>query len=80
MDLPANNFTHVLANVGLVGFPRTRDVLAEAFRVLQPGGIAGITIWKEVEWYPIIVEAIASIPDAPFARVFLENPGDCSPL
>ncbi|KAI0794181.1 S-adenosyl-L-methionine-dependent methyltransferase [Fomes fomentarius] len=83
MDLPANYFTHVLTNFGLVGFPRPRDFLAEAFRVLQPGGIAGITIWKEVEWYPIVAEAIASIPDAPpapsytdFARVFLENPGD----
>ena len=82
-DLPNNHFTHVLTSFALVGVPRPRDLLSEAFRILQPGGTLGITIWKFTGWFPLAIDAVASIPGAPpppsyqeFCNVFLESPGE----
>ncbi|KAL2138696.1 hypothetical protein VTI28DRAFT_6369 [Corynascus sepedonium] len=61
-------FTHVATNIGFHVVPDSEAALNEAIRVLQPGGILGLTTWhREVGWATEAKEAFKSFPfEAPF--------------
>lgn len=65
--LPDAIFTHVFNNFGIFFCPNDDAALAETFRILQPGGLAGFTTWSSIAWWPsLAVPALTQhIPEAP---------------
>ena len=63
--LPSNHFTDVFFNFGPMLLPDGVAGLRECFRVLQPGGILGITTWQEAGWVPDVRAAFDSNPELP---------------
>ncbi|KAK4044119.1 hypothetical protein C8A01DRAFT_43050 [Parachaetomium inaequale] len=56
-------FTHVATNIGFHVVPDSEAALNEAIRILQPGGILGLTTWhKEVSWITEVREAFKTFP------------------
>ncbi|KAL2164870.1 hypothetical protein VTH06DRAFT_166 [Thermothelomyces fergusii] len=61
--LPHGAFTHVATNIGFHVIPDSEAALNEAIRVLQPGGILGLTTWhREVGWVTEVKEALKEFP------------------
>ncbi|KAH8773846.1 S-adenosyl-L-methionine-dependent methyltransferase [Diaporthe sp. PMI_573] len=54
-------FSHVTAGLLLLMVQRPGDVLAETRRVLQPGGVFGMTSFRSVGWMDIIGEALGAV-------------------
>lgn len=75
LDFPAAQFDAVLMNFGLLHLARPELALAEAQRVLRPGGSVAFTVWGEPHvclGFKIILDAIAEhgsmdvpLPDGP---------------
>ena len=67
VPLPDETFTHVFSNFGIFFCPNDEAVLAETFRILNPGGAAGFTSWKTIAWWPsLAMPAISAfLPEAP---------------
>lgn len=58
-DVPSNHYTHAFCSFGLMMMPEATKVLSEMLRVLEPSGTVGITTWKVVGWFPVVMGAIA---------------------
>ena len=67
VSLPDYTFSHVFNNFGIFFVPDDEAALSETFRIIKPGGHAGFTSWKSIDWWPsLVMPAIsASIPEAP---------------
>ena len=67
VPLPDDTFSHIFNNFGVFFAPNDDAALAETFRLLKPGGVAGFTSWKTIAWWPqIAMPALSSfIPEAP---------------
>ncbi|AEO60937.1 methyltransferase-like protein [Thermothelomyces thermophilus ATCC 42464] len=56
-------FTHVATSIGFHVIPDSEAALNEAIRILQPGGILGLTTWhREAGWVTEIKEAVKEFP------------------
>lgn len=64
----AGQFTHVTTNIGYHIMPDSETALNETIRILQPGGILGLTTWHRNPTYvDDVMEAFQSFPfEAPF--------------
>ncbi|KAK4233019.1 S-adenosyl-L-methionine-dependent methyltransferase [Achaetomium macrosporum] len=74
-------FTHVATNIGFHVVPDSEAALHEAIRVLQPGGVLGLTTWhKEPGWMVEVKKAFKSFPfEAPSEMPMQTTPwGDWS--
>jgi SAM-dependent methyltransferase len=49
LEFPDGSFDAIVCNIGIKGFPRTERFLAEAMRLLRPGGRLAFTTWYEDE-------------------------------
>ena len=61
LDVPANSFDAVVMNFGMLHLARPDDAIAEAFRVLRPGGRYAFTVWdipERTAGFSIILESI----------------------
>lgn len=61
LDLPDNSFDAVVMNFGMLHLERPESAIAEAFRVLSPGGRYAFTVWDLPERavaFGIILESI----------------------
>jgi ubiquinone/menaquinone biosynthesis C-methylase UbiE len=47
LDFPDESFDAVVINYGILHFEQPERAIAEAFRVLKPGGLAAFTVWCE---------------------------------
>ncbi|WAO92705.1 Hypothetical protein NCS54_01022300 [Fusarium falciforme] len=80
--LPENSFTHVGLGLALHIIPDPDAVLADAKRILKPGGIFGATTFHKsnVFWQPDMRSAFESFPfEAPFlkeVKMQMHNQGD----
>ena len=65
--LPDATFSYVFNNFGIFFCPDDDVALAETFRILQPGGLAGFTTWSSIAWWlSLAVPALTQdIPEAP---------------
>ncbi len=54
-------------NFGVFFHPNDHQTIAEAYRTLKPGGIAGFASWKSITWWPeIALPAMRKfLPQAP---------------
>ncbi|KAJ7248968.1 S-adenosyl-L-methionine-dependent methyltransferase [Mycena rebaudengoi] len=60
-----NYFTHNLMNFGMQLIPDGPLALRESFRVLQPGGKLGITVWTNPGWLDPLKAALPQVPIPP---------------
>ncbi|KAJ7698033.1 S-adenosyl-L-methionine-dependent methyltransferase [Mycena rosella] len=58
VPFPDSHFTHNLMNFGMQVIPDNALVVKESFRVLQPGGKLGLTIWTEPGWLQSLVAGV----------------------
>ena len=68
LDLPDRSFDRALINFGLLHFARPERALAEAHRVLRPGGRLGFTVWAGPEESPgarVVDDALAAFAETP---------------
>ena len=67
IPLPDGSFDYVYSNFGVFFHPNDEKTLAETYRVLKSGGVAGFTSWKSIAWWPsVAVPAVKTLlPDAP---------------
>jgi len=59
LPLPDASFDSVIIGFGLLHFPQPELALAEAFRVLKPGGKLSFSVWAEGN--PSIIEATGNV-------------------
>ncbi|TLD14110.1 uncharacterized protein PgNI_04458 [Pyricularia grisea] len=66
LPLPDSTFSHVFNNFA-VSAPDDDATLKETLRLLQPGGVAGFTTWRNPAWWDAVaVPAVSNyIPGAP---------------
>lgn len=87
LPLPEGSFDAVVMNFGLLHLGRPDQAIAEAYRVLRPGGRAGFTVWtkpEEAVGFGIVLSAVRSHgnldaplpPGPPFFR--FSDPGEFS--
>ncbi|MBA3032042.1 MAG: methyltransferase domain-containing protein [Gammaproteobacteria bacterium] len=54
----SNHFDRVLCGLGLMVFPDTARALADARRVMAPGGMIALSVWGEAEHTPLLACAL----------------------
>tara|TARA_B110001452_G_scaffold177021_1_gene148461 strand:+ start:192 stop:1337 length:1146 start_codon:yes stop_codon:yes gene_type:complete len=64
LKLPDNSFDAVIIGFGLLHLPKPQLALAEAFRVLKPGGMLSYSVWEEPARgnlaFEILLDALAA--------------------
>lgn len=59
--LPSDKYTHLGCNFGPGLAPHPEKTLAESYRMLKSGGVAGWTFWQWVGWFPDMQKAMVEI-------------------
>ena len=77
-------FTHVFSNFGIFFSPKDAEVLAETYRILQSGGIAGFASWKAITWWqeialPALNKYVPGTPELPNPANIFPSPGWTDP-
>ncbi|KAK5168272.1 uncharacterized protein LTR77_006841 [Saxophila tyrrhenica] len=67
LSLSDNSFDNIFSNFGIFFHPNDAATLSETYRTLVPGGVAGLTSWKSISWWPsVALPAFKTyLPDAP---------------
>lgn len=63
--LPSAHFSHILFNFGPFLLREPMKGLSECKRMLQPGGVLGISTWEHVPWYDEFKPIFQERPDLP---------------
>lgn len=67
--LPSDEYTHLACNFGPTLAPSPEKTLAESYRMLKSGGIAGWTSWTQVGWFPDMQRALVDIREDAAGKV-----------
>lgn len=62
--LPSDAYTHLGCNFGPGNAPDPDRTLAECYRMLRPGGVAGWTQWQTSGWLPDLTKATTEIRES----------------
>lgn len=62
--LPSDAYTHLGCNFGPGNAPDPDRTLAECYRMLRPGGVAGWTQWQSSGWLPDLTKATTEIRES----------------
>jgi len=68
LEFPDRSFDRALVNFGLLHFARPERALAEAHRVLRPGGWLGFSVWAGPDESPgarVVNDALAAFAETP---------------
>ncbi|KAL5337251.1 S-adenosyl-L-methionine-dependent methyltransferase [Aspergillus crustosus] len=60
--LASAHYTHVFTAFAFNLFPDPAAALRECFRVLQPQGTLGISVWTQNNWFDLVRSAIVRLP------------------
>jgi SAM-dependent methyltransferase len=63
--LPDSHYSHVFFHFGPFVLPQPREGLKEMYRILQPDGVVGFTIWVRNPWLDEFRPAIEADPTLP---------------
>jgi ubiquinone/menaquinone biosynthesis C-methylase UbiE len=78
LDFPDATFDIVTCSMGIMFVPNVRLAIAEAYRVLKPGGRIGYTVWSVPERFPFfacpMTAVLKRMAPAPI-RLLLRAPG-----
>jgi ubiquinone/menaquinone biosynthesis C-methylase UbiE len=78
LDFPDATFDIVTCSLGIMFVPNVRLAIAEAYRVLKPGGRIGYTVWSVPERFPFfacpMTAVLKRMAPAPI-RLLLRAPG-----